>query len=269
MKTFLGTISCVAMFASGCGGFEIESAWRRSVINVDGGATDWDGLLAFNESARADLGVVNDADHLYICMIPRDRTIETQIMRGGMTLWFDPLGGDGKTFGIRFPLGLAVAPPPSGEMPDRNAMLERSPMPDRAQLVSRFLASLTHLDVISAGDTVRMAIDGESAIQVRIGVTPRQTIIYEARLLLSAARITLAPTGGGWIGIGFETPQVDSEPKRRDARDAGRIPGGRARPGGAGGPGRGPGGPGRMGGRRPTMPEPLNAWGTLHLATRG
>jgi len=96
---------CLESF--GCGKTILFSAWRDRAIKIDGKYTDWSESTAYyDEDAKVVLNLVNDADYLYICLISKNRAIETKIMESGLTIWLDPDGGQKKVFGIRFPIGL-------------------------------------------------------------------------------------------------------------------------------------------------------------------
>jgi len=96
---------CLA--SSGCGKSNLLSAWRDRKINIDGKYSDWNESAAYyDEKSKVVLNLNNDTDYLYICLVSRNRTIETKIMESGFTLWFDPDSGQNKVFGIRFPIGL-------------------------------------------------------------------------------------------------------------------------------------------------------------------
>lgn len=96
---------CLTLFA--CRQSGLVSAWRNRPIKIDGKYTDWNGIAAYyDENTKVVLNLVNDADYLYICLISRNRAIETKIMESGFIVWFDPDAGQKKIFGIRFPIGL-------------------------------------------------------------------------------------------------------------------------------------------------------------------
>ena len=90
----------------GCGSSQLElnSNWRDREITVDGKNTDWLGAMLFFEEDNVSVGLLNDENFFYICMIAEDQFMRTQMMRQGFTLWFDPDGGKEKTFGIKYPL---------------------------------------------------------------------------------------------------------------------------------------------------------------------
>ena len=97
----------ICTLLSGCGKLELSSDWRDHQIVIDGRYTDWGSAESYyNEKAQVVINLLNDEDYLYICLITRNRQIETKLMELGFVAWFDPDGGNKKAFGIRFPTGL-------------------------------------------------------------------------------------------------------------------------------------------------------------------
>jgi len=90
----------------GCGKAELESRWRDREVAIDGSSADWDGALVSINDGAMDVGLLNDDQNLYICLVAATRDDQIQMMAHGFTIWFDPDGGTEKTFGIRFPGGL-------------------------------------------------------------------------------------------------------------------------------------------------------------------
>lgn len=92
---------------SGCNKPNLFSVWRNNEITIDGKYSDWEKSTAYyDEKTKVAINIANDNDYLYICLITRNRELETQIMEAGFVAWFDATGGEGKVFGIRFPTGL-------------------------------------------------------------------------------------------------------------------------------------------------------------------
>lgn len=117
-------ISILCIF--GCGRPNLFSAWRDREIVIDGKYTDWGNYTVYyNEKTRIVINLLNDRDYLYICLISRNREIETQLMDSGLILWLDPDGGVNKVFGIRFPVGMRAMGMPINE-PEENRTKEWS-----------------------------------------------------------------------------------------------------------------------------------------------
>jgi hypothetical protein len=281
--TATALVAALALTAAGCGGFDLKSRWRSQDIVVDGDAAEWENTAAFTDVAAARVAVLNDANDLYVCIIPSDEGIDAQIRARGFTLWFDPAGGKHKAFGVHFPLGmldsLSMAGPRAEWMRDGDGNGDRgaggdrdggpgagdhgarSDDPDRSgdarqrrsRMRDAFLRSLTQFEILGAGAPVRLAIDADAGIRVRAGVNMRNVLAYELRVPLKRDAehpFAIGALAGHKIGIGFETPEFDRDAMRRRAgRDGGMgggSPGGDVFPGG--GPSRLHGGGGHGGG---------------------
>lgn len=94
-------------FLAGCRSPELYSSWKNREIAIDGKYTDWDEAASYyNEEEKIVLNLANDVDYLYICLITRNRAIESRIMESSFIVWLDPAGEKNKVFGICFPTGL-------------------------------------------------------------------------------------------------------------------------------------------------------------------
>jgi hypothetical protein len=102
-ELFLFLLLIVISFA-GCGDQEIKSKWRTNNITIDGNDSDWNGSLVFYDDINSLIGVQNDNDYLYLCLVTTDQQLERKALITGITLWFDNKGGGDKKFGIRFPI---------------------------------------------------------------------------------------------------------------------------------------------------------------------
>jgi hypothetical protein len=111
-----GLLFLAITIIGGCAGFQtyrLESRPLAHEITVDGKDDDWHGNLYVNMEGQYSLGFVNDQQNLYVCLVVTDPYKRAQILRGGLTLWFDPKGGQEKTFGIKFPMGMQAGPRPT------------------------------------------------------------------------------------------------------------------------------------------------------------
>ncbi len=52
------------------------------------------------------LGLANDAEYLYVSLVPGSEALQRQILGQGLTHWFRPEGREDAHLGIRFPVGL-------------------------------------------------------------------------------------------------------------------------------------------------------------------
>jgi hypothetical protein len=120
----LWSLLLLANSLAGCNDIELASKWRDREISIDGDQADWSGILRFLEDEQTSVGVVNDGDFLYLCLVSSSQGPVMQTVRSGFTVWFDREGGKKKNFGIKFPLGMQGEPMP---------MMDRSKARDPSQ----------------------------------------------------------------------------------------------------------------------------------------
>ena len=85
-----------------------ESKGLDGAITVDGKFDDWYGNLQPFGSDPVSIQFLNDGQFLYVRVTASDSATRMQIMRMGMTVWFDSGGGTKKKFGIRYPSSSTV-----------------------------------------------------------------------------------------------------------------------------------------------------------------
>ena len=127
------SIAAVGMLLSGCSAPKIDSNWLDRPIAVDGLDDDWEGLKVYIEKTNVDIGIVKDQHSLIICATTVDPTIQLQVARQGLEVWFDPDGGRDREYGVRFPRGL--------QRSDTRVMMRgrrRGTRPDPQQLAAMF-----------------------------------------------------------------------------------------------------------------------------------
>ncbi len=249
----------VTSLQTGCGNkLELASQSLDRKIKVDGQHGDWEGVMTFMEKENVSVGLLNDNEFLYVCLVSGDRQIRSQIMRLGLTLWFDPHGGKNRTFGIRFPLGLQEFGVPLGGRGNERDM-------ERFQVL--FEESLSELEILGPDedDRFRLGVMGARGIEVDAAISSG-TLVYELKVPLKTSEryeFAMGAEAGGVVGVGLETGEFDRE-MMRERMGSSRPPGGMG--GRRGGGGRGGSRGGGFGGGRPEMPEPLKVWANVQLA---
>lgn len=243
---------------AGCGNgkLELNSNWRDREITVDGKNVDWLGAMLFFEEDNVSIGLLNDENFFYICMIAEDQFVRTQVMRQGFTLWFDPDGGKEKTFGIKYPLGMQASDLPRGMIRDEQSMERSSQAPRRPMI---------ELEILGPGkdELKKMPIAEAKGIDISIEFSSGM-LVYELKVPLIQSEQHLYAIGaeaGSSVGIGLETAKMERQDVRRE------MSGGRVGGGPAGGMRGGAGGRGMPGGRRPQMRNPLKIWAVVQLAS--
>jgi hypothetical protein len=220
-------------------------------IAVDGKFDDWYGALQpFGDSPVA-MQFLNDGEFLYVRLTASDAGARMQIVRQGMTIWFDPGGGTKKKFGVRYPVVERADPDAQGIGGPRN-----------------------RVDVIGPGKDDHRSLTRDHLSGLDVAIRSEQGMLqYELKVPLAKSTdhpyaIETAP--GKTIGVGVETEKMQQ--RSSGAGRGGGIGGGG---GGMGGGGRGRGG-GGMGGRGRgggggnrqrefEPPKPLKGWGTVAI----
>jgi len=236
-----------AIFQVGCSTLELNSNWRDREITIDGENSEWMGAMWHFEDENISVGLLNDDNYIYVCMIAEDPLIRAQVMRQGFTVWFDPAGGKEKTFGIRFPIGMPARDVPWGER-------EREPDPEKIRRA--FSSSMDELEILGPGkdDQRRLLVKEAKGVDIMLK-TSDGLLVYELRVPLLHSEqhpYAVGAETGDLIGIGLEMPEIEMPNVRRQM-------------GGEMGGGAGP--PGMGGGRRPQMPQGIKIWAIVQLAS--
>jgi uncharacterized membrane protein YgcG len=247
-----------AFFLAGCGTFKLESKWLDREITIDGRSDDWLGTMMYMEEKNISIGLFNDENFLYICMIAEDQFVRNQVMRQGVMLWFDPSGGKKEIFGIRFPIGMQA-----GDVP----MVRRGDEQDPERFRQARRRSMTELEIFVPGkdESIRMPKEDAKGIDIDVkGLSGM--LVYELKVPLTHSEehpYAIGAKAGSLIGVRVETPKMSRQ------RMSGRGGmGGKGGMGGGKGGGRGGMGGGMQGGgMRPQMPKPLKIKAVVQLAS--
>jgi hypothetical protein len=274
---------CIAaagmLLLTGCGSTSFTSSYHEKPFTVDGDAADWVGLPLYVDKSGVNVAVSHDAEYLYVLVSATERSLQSQIRRGGFTVWFDPTGGSDKTLGVRYPLGVPGGPPPADG--DEEGM-----MPPDGFLRSMQNGVQTDMELLGPGAKDRMIVSmvQEKQIQAKMS-TASGGLTYELRVPLK--RDDRHPNGIGVIegknvGVGLQAERRDGKMRGRPegGRDGGRDgmmppggdeqqgegsmpPGGGRRGGPGGGRGQGGGAPGGRG--QESNSSPIDVWLTVVL----
>ena len=250
----------LTFFLAGCGLFEVDSKWRDREIVIDGKSGDWLNAMLYFEEERISLGLLNDDNSLYVCMIVDDPFIRGQIIRQGFELWFDPKDGKKKIFGIKFPLGMLEPEKPPEDTEAKKVPLKPGRSEQEPENIGQALRrQMDELEILGPGkdESQKMPVEKAEGIEVKIEIASGM-IVYELKVPLQLSEefpFAINAEPGDLIGVRLEVPKMDLGEMRR------RMGGGRGMPGGMGGM-RMPGG-----GMRPRMPEPLKIRAKVLLAS--
>jgi hypothetical protein len=226
MKTvcvFAEAILLLAM-VNGCSSLpQFASRQCTKPIIVDGDKDEWIGAPAYiNKENTIAVSICHDAEYLYLCLTSQDPETQMQIMRNGLTIWFDKKGSNNKTFGINFPLAKKMDSPPPA------ANRERMRDPEEARKMME--QSLFELEIVGEKETdrYRLAVNNEEGIRAKIDRGEDNLLIYELQVPFKKTpqhpnAIELAD--GSFVGLGVEAGTMEnSQGKKRSER--GDKPGG-------------------------------------------
>jgi hypothetical protein len=234
---------------SGCS-TTIEIASRWSIDHHSAGSTletgEW-ALTAIKDEPIL-VGFSNDDTCLYVHIIAHNREAARKIVLSGMTLWFDPEGGNTEHIGIHYPMGMrgvrdSFAPEDweSSEHKDGDGGFE-----DRRNELLK--TSLAQVEILGPGKSDREVSPIINLKGMAINIQDEdQRFIYELTVPMKkdiTHPYAIGPVSGKNIGIQIKT---GSENMGRPRGEMGSDRSGGERPGG--GRGEFPGGVGGRGGR--------------------
>jgi uncharacterized membrane protein YgcG len=253
----LPIVVCSALAAfTGCSStLELTSRWTNHELKVDGTGAEWKDATTLVPGPQVQVGIKNDRDNLYICLITANRMTQIQMLALGTTVWFDTAGQKNKTFGIQFPV--------AGLLQGRRFPTQQNP----EELKRLIEAAQRQFEVIGPGadEHHRMADKQDRGIDVHLGYA-EGTLTYELKIPLHKSSDHPFAVGANLvkpIAIGLETGEY-SDAMRSQL-------GGPSRPaagsGGGGRGGRGSGGGQSSSGLGGDTPEPLKHWLVVHLTS--
>ena len=246
IRTFL--IGALILGLAGCSTartYITESRPPERQITIDGRSDDWVGSLNIVADANLEEGFLNDQDFLYVSLITEDEALRKQIARGGLTVWFDPKGGDAKVLGIKYPVGR-----PRGERPATQKEEAGGPPPNEPAGGAE-----SSLEIYRAGDAQPQKLELDAAKGLEIAVSKEgRLFVYELKIPLQSSPdhpIAVGAQPGNTVGLGFEVPKSDlgKQGGRPPAAAGGEIGGGGYGGGMGGGGGMHGGGHGHHGGQ--------------------
>jgi hypothetical protein len=249
-----------------------DSTGRDGVITVDGNYDDWYGHLQPFGNDPVAIQFLNDGEFLYARLTASDPATRMQILRQGMTIWFDPAGGTKKKLGIKYPVveGGGVARGGRGGGYGGGGGRRGEDAPDDP------VAPADRVDILGPGKDDARSLTRDHLSGVDVAIRSEQgTLQYELKVPLARTAdhpyaIEAAP--GATIGVGLETAKMEQRAVGEGrgggfgGGGGGGMPGGGRGRGGGGMGGRGGGGRGGDQQRGFQPPKPLKAWATLTIA---
>ena len=105
LLAYLVLAAGMAGFVTGCSGVSVQSSWRNPDVKIDGAGDEWvESLVQIGNTSTA-VGVSNDAEALYLAIVPWNQQVLVQVAGTGLYLWFQPERDAAKRFALHFPNG--------------------------------------------------------------------------------------------------------------------------------------------------------------------
>jgi len=263
-------IAGILMFAGCCAipgcssSVQLTSSWRETGIQIDGQPSDWGSHITPIKNSPVALGTLNDRDFLYLCIVSSDLQFRRQMMGLGLTVWFEPDGGD--RIGIHYPTGFRQM----GRIPARDS--DGSGDRDEGMVNSLAFSDLEILGPEKDDKTVYSPLE-IPGVRVKIGQW-RGSVVYEIRMPLKKSKsnpIAIDAADGSDVNIEIQGGTVDASMRRFPAEgESGGIEGrGEGMREGRGGGMRGGGRRGGGGQGVQNRPKPIDFEAVIHLAKAG
>jgi hypothetical protein len=254
----------------GCGSTQqLASKWSEGPIRIDGSLRDWSDSTAFVEKDGIRYAVMNDGQYLYFCLLSSKAGLGRQMMFRGMTVWFDPNGGEKKTIGLRFPIGMGGMG--RSEIPVRPPEEEQGQQGVRPEEFPR--QTPNEFEYLGPGENDRQRVSRLQGQGIEIHLTATlERFLYELKIPLqysSQHPYSVETHAGARIGLGVESNTAQR--MTESMRGGEGVEGGRPGAGSGRGGGRMGGGMGRGGGQMPGGSQAnmtISFWSHVQLAEK-
>jgi hypothetical protein len=292
MKSWLpaAALGLLVFIIAGCDETErrVECRWKTGPLVIDGLDSDWTGRLVPLDKPNISVGFCNDDTSLFLFLATTDKRLVRQIVRLGLTLWFDPDPAPPKpkkVLGIHYPMGMALNRPPASRLPPPDGR------PGGHGQTEMFQELLKNMEILgpAPGQIFRTVPEGSHGLGLKLVLTPDQ-LSYELRIPLKKGPevpYALAADTGKFFRLNLEIPSGETVRREKKGEDQPEgmdvgMNGLGGMGGGRGGMGRQGGGPdeGRGGGRHgsgavksgpyanPEPSAPLSLWLKIQLAAK-
>jgi hypothetical protein len=190
---------------------EVTSIWNDNKINIDGNQEDWQNKLNYNTDENIAYGFCNDDENLYLCLTTGNRARMFQIIRAGFTIWFEPISTDGKTIGIKYPIGETEF------NRDESMNINRDEMEklNMENIIARFQLEENEFSVLNKEKfpLTAFTLQNKAGIEIKLGYHLQQ-FVYEMKIPLKGLsqkeyRVNAKP--GDIIKVGFQTEEFNRE----------------------------------------------------------
>ncbi|MCX6150490.1 MAG: hypothetical protein NTX22_08220 [Ignavibacteriales bacterium] len=190
---------------------DLASIWNDKKITIDGNQEDWQNKLNYNTDENIAYGFCNDDENLYLCITTGERARMFQIIRSGFTIWFETIGTDGKTIGIKYPIGESAFNRDESMNINRDEM-EKLKM---EEIINKFQLTENEFSVLNKEKFPLTAfnLQNKAGIEIKLGYHLQQ-FVYEMKIPLkglSPKEYCVNANPGDVIKVGFQTEEFNRE----------------------------------------------------------
>jgi hypothetical protein len=253
----------------GCGDQEINSHWSKGNIKIDGSQEDWGNTINFLKDENIGMGVQNDSNNVYICLVTSNRSYIMRALRNGLTIWIDPQN-ENRTYGIKYPIGM------SNDMMSNYHDNQNGSYQDMGSMMKKYESSMTEFELVNKDGELlsRIPVKNDYGIELKVNIA-RDQLVYELKIPLDHSinkGFFVNTTPGNHIRLGFEEGKFDRSQIQQQNKENGFEGGsgegdeGRRGDGMGGRYGEGRMGRGNYGERSGQNSEGLNTWLDVQLA---
>lgn len=232
--TSIAILSLLLLVLHACSSMSLESKLNDGSITIDGESNGWQGSLYKLDDTNMGIGVKNDNENIYLCLVSGDRNVNRQIMMNGLYIWFDEKGKTKKRIGIKYPIG--NTPPDFRQTQKTHRQFGENQIPTIISPEFEFYVNDDDKIICPNHQNIK-GIDLEFS-------NGSDKMIYEIKVPYSAILNTITPDAIEKIGIGVEIAAAE-KPEMSGGPDGNMSggSGGGMRGGPSGGMGGGMGGP--------------------------
>jgi len=188
----------------GCGGgLKLTSDWQQGEMNIEGSDSEWQRGLYYDKESDMVYSVRNNDKYVYVFMKTQNRSTQMQIMRQGLTVWFDREDKNNQTFGIQYPISRQETH--AGFSPDTNEEKLHTFLDQEFPEMEIIGPKKENIQRFSALET--------PGIRVKLSRS-HETLVYELRVPLNKTSeypFAIEPVSEHRIGIEFETGEFKQE----------------------------------------------------------
>ncbi len=190
------------------------SKWQENSLIIDGSKRDWENNLKYFKEQKVAVGITNDNQNLYLCLVVSGNARIMNLLRAGLTTWFKPQNSDGETFGIQYPIHNSTPVIKDFGKYSNETDFEKR----QKEIQNKLLIEQNEFLVLNEDNYPLYAspLKGENGIEVRIGLEFNQ-LVYELKIPLNGGKESLLKMNTAShdeIKIGFISGHIEKPEKR-------------------------------------------------------